>query len=161
MDHLWSPWRFRYICQGETPGRCAFCELASGDPARDRENYVLHRGRLNFVVLNLFPYITAHTLIVPFAHVARLPEVGPESMTEMMALAQKLYAAIESTYHPDGYNLGMNFGKAAGAGISDHLHLHVLPRWTGSANFLTVVGETRVMPEDLATTYDKLVPFFQ
>lgn len=161
MDHLWSPWRYRYISEKKTPERCVFCELGASDPSRDRENFVLHRGNLNFVVLNLFPYTTGHALVVPFAHIAQLPQISSESMAEMMALAQKLHQAIESTYHPEGYNLGMNLGKSAGAGIAEHLHLHFLPRWTGSSNFLTVIGETRVMPEDLAVTYDKLSPFFR
>ena len=161
MDYLWSPWRFRYVSEADKATQCVFCKMVNGDPARDRENLILHRGRSNFVVLNLFPYTTAHALVVPYAHVADLSEVEKDTLVEMMGLAQKLNAAIEATYHPDGHNLGMNLGKAAGAGVADHLHLHFLPRWAGSANFVTVIGETRVLPEELITTYDKLAPFFR
>jgi len=161
MDHLWSPWRFRYVSEPDKSGHCVFCNLASGDPSRDRENLILHRAQLNFIVLNLFPYTTAHALVVPYAHVARLPQVAPGTLAEMMALAQRLNSAIEDVYHPDGYNLGMNLGKVAGAGVADHIHLHFLPRWAGAASFMTVIGETRVMPEELFSTYDKLAPFFR
>jgi ATP adenylyltransferase len=161
MDYLWSPWRFRYVTGADQPGQCIFCTLAGGEPARDRENLILHRGRFNFIVLNLYPYTTAHTLVVPYAHVAKLVDLPAESLVEMMEMTQKLNAAIASAYHPEGYNMGMNIGKAAGAGIADHLHLHFLPRWFGSSNFLTVVGETRVLPEDLNATYAKLASFFR
>jgi ATP adenylyltransferase len=138
-----------------------FCDMAGAGPSRDRESLILYRGRSNYVILNLYPYTTAHSLVVPYAHVAQFTELGTDALGEMMALAQKLNAAIEKTYHPDGYNLGMNIGKAAGAGVADHAHLHFLPRWAGSANFMTVIGETRTMPEELLTTYDKLAPFFR
>ena len=161
MDYLWSPWRFRYVSEADKA--TAVCVLQNGERgsrARSREPHPAPR-RANFVVLNLFPYTTAHALVVPYAHVADLPKVQKDTLVEMMALAQKLNAAIEAMYHPDGYNLGMNLGKAAGAGVADHLHLHFLPRWAGSANFVTVIGETRVLPEELITTYDKLAPFFR
>jgi ATP adenylyltransferase len=161
MDYLWSPWRFRYVSEADKSSHCVFCKMAGGDPSGDRENLILHRGHSNFIVLNLFPYTTAHALIVPYAHVAQLDRLEPETLAEMMGLSQKLNSAIEATYHPEGYNLGMNLGKAAGAGVADHLHLHFLPRWAGSANFVTVIGETRVLPEELITTFDKLAPFFR
>ena len=161
MDHLWNPWRFRYATEVDKSGRCVFCDLAGADVSRDRENLVLHRGRNNFIVLNLYPYTTGHSLIVPYAHLAELPQLTPDTLSEMMALAQKLNSALETIYHPEGYNLGMNLGKVAGAGVAEHLHLHFLPRWLGSANFMTVIGETRVLPEELSTTYDKLAPFFR
>ena len=161
MDQLWSPWRFRYVNEVVASGHCVFCKLASGDTARDRVNLILHRARFNFVVLNLYPYTTAHVLIVPYPHISQLTQLEPNALGEMMALAQKINSAIETTYHPDGYNLGINLGKAAGAGVADHLHLHFLPRWAGGENFMTVIGETRVLPEELITTYDKLAPFFR
>ena len=160
MEYLWSPWRFRYISGADQQGQCVFCKLAGGDPGPDPENLILYRGRFNFIVLNLYPYTTAHALVVPYAHVAQLAEVQPETLVEMMGLTQKLNAAIAATYHPEGYNLGMNIGKAAGAGVAEHLHMHFLPRWFGSSNFITVIGETRVLPEDLKTTYSKLARFF-
>ncbi|HLY59891.1 MAG TPA: HIT domain-containing protein [Terriglobia bacterium] len=161
MEYLWSPWRFRYVSGADQPGHCVFCKLAGAEPAHDPENLILHRGRFNFIVLNLYPYTTGHALVVPYAHVAQIVELQAESMAEMMEMTQKLNAATEAAYHPDGYNLGMNIGKAAGAGVADHLHLHFLPRWFGSSNFITVIGEARVLPEDLKTTYDKLASFFR
>ncbi len=130
------------------------------DPSHDRENLVLYRGRDNFILLNLYPYTTGHALVIPYAHVANLDQVTSETLAEMMALTQRLQAALRTTYNPEGYNLGMNLGKCAGAGVADHLHLHLLPRWTGDSNFMTVTAETRVQPEDLSATYDKLATFF-
>jgi ATP adenylyltransferase len=160
MDYLWSPWRFRYVSEAVKSDGCIFCDKAAADPARDREHLVLHRGRFNLILLNLFPYTTGHAMIAPYEHLADLERVEPQTLTEMMGLVQKLQAALRATYHPEGYNLGMNLGKCAGAGVADHLHLHFLPRWTGDSNFMTVVGETRVEPEDLLTTHDKLVRYF-
>ncbi len=161
MDHLWSPWRFRYVTEAAKSEGCVFCEMAALPPARDRERFILHRARFNFVVLNLYPYTTAHCMVVPYAHLADLADVPDETQAELHVLARRTHAAIKAAYHPEGFNLGMNLGKCAGAGVADHLHLHVLPRWTGDANFLSVVGETRVLPEDLRTTYDKLVEQFR
>lgn len=161
MDYLWSPWRFRYVSEEVKRDRCVFCEKATVDTSQDREHLVLHRARSNFVLLNLFPYTTGHVLIAPYAHVAGLGELEAGILGEMMELAQSVQAALEASYHPEGYNLGMNLGKCAGAGVANHLHLHVLPRWSGDANFMTVIGETRVQPEDLLATYDKLAGFFR
>jgi ATP adenylyltransferase len=144
---------------GKSQG-CPFCQKAAQDPSHDRENLVLYRGRNNFILLNLYPYTTGHVLVTPYAHIATLEEVTPDTLTEMMQLAQRLQAALRSSYNPEGYNLGMNLGKCAGAGVADHIHLHLLPRWTGDSNFMTVVGEARVQPEDLFATYDKLAAFF-
>ena len=160
MDYLWSPWRYRYVSQAGQGGSCPFCEKVALDPAHDREHLVLYRGRDCFILLNLYPYTTGHVLVSPYAHVAYLDELKVETLAEMMELAQRLAAALKSCYNPEGYNLGMNLGKCAGAGVADHLHLHLLPRWTGDSNFMTVVGETRVQPEDLLATYDKLAAFF-
>ncbi len=160
MDLLWSPWRFGYVSEGIKREGCVFCEKAQLDASHDRENLVLHRAPTNFVLLNLFPYTTGHTMIAPYAHVAELDQLEAGILAEMMELAQKVLAALKTCYKPEGFNLGMNLGRCAGAGVADHLHLHVLPRWIGDSNFMTVIGETRVQPEDLLTTYDKLVGFF-
>ena len=109
-----------------------------------------------FVILNRYPYTSGHVMVVPYAHVADLAAADPETLSEMMRIAQRVQVALKTAYHPDGFNLGMNLGRAAGAGVTGHLHLHVLPRWSGDANFMTVVGETRIEPEDLTTTYEKL-----
>lgn len=161
MDNLWSPWRFRYVSEAGKDDRCVFCEKANAAPSQDREHLILHRGSFNFVILNLFPYTTGHTLLAPYAHGGNLDEVPAETLFEMTTLAQKVQAALKATYGAPGYNLGMNLGKCAGAGVADHVHLHILPRWVGDASFMTAVGETRVHPEDLSTTYDKLVSFFR
>jgi ATP adenylyltransferase len=160
MDYLWSPWRFRYVSQANTTGACIFCEKAGAEPSRDRENLLLYRARSNFILLNLYPYTTGHSMVIPYAHIASLEEVEPATLAEMMELARRLLGALRDCYHPEGYNLGINLGKCAGAGVADHLHLHLLPRWAGDSSFMTAIGETRILPEDLFTTYDKLAPYF-
>ncbi len=154
MDYLWSPWRYRYVADAAKDDRCIFCDaLALGD---DTKSFIVFRGAKNFIILNRFPYTTGHVMIVPFAHLAELSECDTETLAEMMYLAGRVQAALGATYKPEGYNLGMNLGRCAGAGVAGHLHLHVLPRWSGDTNFMTVAGETRVEPEDLSLTYDKL-----
>ncbi|HVF88726.1 MAG TPA: HIT domain-containing protein [Blastocatellia bacterium] len=154
MEHIWSPWRYKYIASaGREPG-CVFCRAINDND--DLERLVVHRGQMNFVILNLFPYTSGHLMIVPYEHAASLAEVSPETTSEMMELAKRAQRALEAEYNPDGFNVGMNLGRSAGAGVADHLHLHVVPRWTGDANFVSIIGETRVLPEDLPTTYDKL-----
>jgi len=122
----------------------------------DPEALIVFRGAKNFVILNRYPYTSGHVMVVPYQHSADLPATEPATLAEMMVLAQRVQLALEKTYHPQGYNLGMNLGRAAGAGVTGHLHLHVLPRWSGDSNFMTVVAETRVEPEELPTTYEKL-----
>ncbi|MGH9355622.1 MAG: HIT family protein [Terriglobia bacterium] len=162
MDFLWSPWRFRYVSAAREPGDgCPFCGLIRQDPACDRESYVLLRARRNLVFLNLYPYTTGHLLVAPYVHVARLADLDEDTSVEMMLLARRAESALEAAYHAEGYNAGMNLGKCAGAGVADHLHLHLLPRWAGDTNFMSVIGETRVLPEDLLATYDKLALFFR
>lgn len=132
-----------------------FCRIAS-DPVHDETNFVLHRAEHNFVVLNLYPYITGHLMIVPYLHTGELDSVAKEISDELMDLTKQSQTALREVYSPSGFNMGMNLGAAAGAGIADHLHIHMLPRWSGDTNFMTTVGETRVLPEDLQTTYTKL-----
>jgi len=154
MDYLWSPWRYRYVADAARDDRCIFCDaLALGD---DAKSLIVFRGAKNFIILNRFPYTTGHVMIVPFVHRGELSECDTETLAEMMDLARRVEAALASIYKPEGYNLGMNVGRCAGAGVAGHLHLHVLPRWSGDTNFMTVAGETRVEPEDLGLTYDKL-----
>jgi ATP adenylyltransferase len=159
MDYLWSPWRYRYVSEGVKSDACIFCEIGA-DPSHDSEHFVLHRARFNFVLLNLYPYTTAHTLIAPYWHIATLSGLQEEALQEMSTLSRNVESALQSAYQPEGFNLGMNLGKCAGAGVADHLHLHFLPRWTGDTNFMSVTSETRVLPEDLSQTYAKLLPFF-
>lgn len=156
MDYLWSPWRYAYIEQvtGSRTVECVFCDaLAQND---DAKTLIVWRGTRCFIILNRYPYTSGHVMIVPYAHVAELNLCDAETTAEMMELAKRMEAALRATYQPDGMNLGMNLGKAAGAGVLGHLHLHMLPRWLGDTNFMTVVSETRVHPEDLAMTYKRL-----
>jgi len=156
MDYLWTPWRYQYIKE-VTSGRqpeCIFCDAVARN--EDEETLIVHRGAKTFIILNRFPYTSGHVMIVPYAHVAELHLCDAETLAEMMRFAQRVEAALQANYKPDGMNLGMNLGRAAGAGVAGHLHLHVLPRWIGDTNFMTVTGETRVHPEDLKTTYQRL-----
>ena len=158
MDYLWTPWRYQYVSQPGANPACIFCEALKRKD--DAETLVLFRGRLNFILLNRYPYTTGHSMIAPYEHVGELERAAPETLAEMMELAQRLQRACAAEYKPEGYNLGMNLGKIAGAGVADHLHLHVLPRWAGDTSFMTTVGETRLEPEDLSTTYKKLKKHF-
>ncbi len=157
MEHIWSPWRYRYIATADRETGCVFCRILQGD---DEKNFVVHRARHNFVVLNLYPYTSGHLMIVPYEHAASLASVSPEVTAEMMELAKRAQVSLETEYHPDGFNIGMNLGRSAGAGVADHLHLHVVPRWTGDANFVSIIGETRVLPEEMTTTFEKLKKHF-
>jgi ATP adenylyltransferase len=157
MEKLFSPWRLRYVASGRKRDRaCPFCRaLRAG---RDRENLVLYRGRANFVILNKYPYNNGHLMIVPTAHLPSIQEAGPEALAEMMDLAVRCETALRRVYRPTGINLGMNLGRSAGAGIAGHFHMHVVPRWDGDTNFMTVVHGTRVIPEALRTTWRRLRP---
>lgn len=158
MDHLWSPWRYRYVSKASPDDVCIFCSKPAEN--RDEENLIVYRGERCFVILNLFPYTTGHLMVAPYAHVATLAAAEETAAEEMMRLARRAAGCLERVYRPRGMNLGMNIGECAGAGIAGHIHLHVLPRWPGDVNFMTSVGETRVMPEDLVTTYRKLQAAF-
>jgi ATP adenylyltransferase len=156
MDYIWTPWRYQYmkeVTSGKQP-ECIFCDALARK--NDAETLIVHRGAKTFVILNRFPYTSGHVMIVPYAHVAELHLCEAEALNEMMRLAQRVEKALRENYKSDGMNLGMNLGRAAGAGVVGHLHLHVLPRWMGDSNFMTVVGETRVHPENLSTTYERL-----
>ena len=158
MDHLWSPWRYRYVQGARGSSECIFCVEAAED--RDDENFIVYRARLNFVILNLFPYTSGHLMIAPYEHVATLEATADETLVEMMTLAKESQRQLGAIYHPHGFNIGMNIGEMAGAGIAGHIHMHVVPRWAGDANFMTTVGETRVLPEELPETYRKLKAAF-
>ena len=182
MDHLWTPWRYTYVTTADHAKRqgvpdelsawpgdkdCVFCNLvaaveyaeAHGMPSERAEKaaLIVHRYKNTFVVLNRYPYTSGHVMVLPYAHESSLAALPQTVAHELMDTAQRLESVLGTTYHPEGINMGLNLGKAAGAGVQGHLHLHVLPRWTGDTNFMTVVGETRVLPEDLDVTYQKLV----
>jgi ATP adenylyltransferase len=159
MDRLWTPWRFDYISKIDNSGRgCVFCGILAAN--RDEANFVLHRGKSLFVILNLFPYTSGHLLIVANRHISFLQDALPAELSDFLESARVCEHALRSEYRPDGFNMGFNLGRAAGAGVEHHLHMHVLPRWAGDANFLSVVSETRVLPEVLPSTYRRLRPYF-
>ena len=159
MDYLWSPWRYQYVSSaGIVPlGKdfCFFCSIAA-DASEDAMNLVVLRAERSFVLLNRYPYCSGHLMIAPYEHVATLVEAHVATLEEMMRLAQRCESALRQVYGPDGLNFGFNIGQAAGAGIAGHIHMHGLPRWSGDTSFMTTIGETRVLPEDLATTREKL-----
>jgi ATP adenylyltransferase len=156
MDFLWTPWRYQYIVQAVTgkQSECIFCAAAARKD--DDVTLIAHRGAHCFVILNLYPYTTGHVMIVPYAHVAELSLCDAATTQEMMQLAQRCETIFKQLYKPDGMNFGMNLGRAAGAGVTGHLHLHALPRWMGDANFMTVTAETRVHAEELRVTYNRI-----
>jgi ATP adenylyltransferase len=136
-------------------GSCIFCKIVTS-PTDDEKNLVLHRGTNNFVILNLYPYISGHLMVAPYAHLGELDAAPKETTDEMMDLVKRCQTALRRAYSPEGFNVGMNLGRVAGAGIADHIHLHIMPRWSGDTNFMTSVAETRVLSEDLPTTFNKL-----
>jgi ATP adenylyltransferase len=159
MDFIWSPWRYDYLASGgKRPSSCVFC--VGEDSTHDSERLIVYRGTHNFVILNLFPYTSGHSMVAPYQHLDSIALAGTEQLTEMMLLSQRVLAALQKLYGPEGFNLGMNLGVAAGAGIREHFHLHVVPRWAGDANFMTIAGETRVLPEELHTTYQRMKAIF-
>jgi len=157
MDVLWSPWRYDYITGGENGEKtgCVFCDILNNS-ASDEENFILKRAEFNFVILNIYPYTTGHLMVVPYEHLDTLAKAHKLATDEMMDLVKRCETAISNTYNPDGINLGMNLGKAAGAGVAGHFHMHLLPRWIGDVNFMTAIGQTRTLPETLPCTYEKL-----
>jgi ATP adenylyltransferase len=152
LQHLFAPWRFAYVSNADSPGECIFCTAARSDA----DTLTVIRGERAFALLNRFPYTSGHTMVAPYAHLADLGEFDLATLTEMMSLAQKVVGALQSAYRPHGFNLGFNLGEAAGAGIADHLHMHIVPRWRGDTNFMTVNADVRVLPEDLDETCTKL-----
>lgn len=154
MDHLWSPWRYRYLTAARKPEGCIFCNMAA--EASDEQNLIVYRGAHNFVVLNRYPYTSGHIMVVPFAHAAQLNAIAEDAAAEMIRLTQAAEGHIREIYRPAGLNIGMNIGESAGAGVAGHIHMHVLPRWAGDSNFMTTVAETRVLPEELGVTWQRL-----
>lgn len=159
MDHLWAPWRMSYVQAARSAGGCLFCDmLADSD---DRKSLVLCRRPQAFLVLNGFPYAAGHLMAVVGRHVGGLEELTLEELTGMLGLVQEGIRALTAVYHPDGFNIGVNQGHAAGAGVDGHLHVHLVPRWDGDTNFMPVVGDTKVVPESLEATFARLSPRFR
>lgn len=158
MKALWAPWRIEYIL-GPKPDECVFC--IPEHTAEDEHRLILHRAGHCFVIMNKFPYSSGHIMVTPYRHVQCLTELGEQETQEMMSLLKKSTEILKSAFNPHGINAGLNIGEAAGAGIKEHLHFHLVPRWTGDHSFMAVMSETMVIPEHLLATYKKLKPFFQ
>ncbi len=154
MSRLWAPWRMAYVGAGAAPAGCVFCRAR--EASDDRDSLVLHRSAHAFLILNAFPYASGHVMAVLNRHVGAVVDATVEELADAMRLSQLAVHALTGEYRPHGCNIGLNQGAAAGAGIQDHLHVHVVPRWTGDANFMAVIGEVRVLPESLDRTWDRL-----
>jgi ATP adenylyltransferase len=161
LQRLWTPWRMAYIKGAERDFQgCPFCVLPGRGPARDADSLILHRGQRAYAILNAYPYNPGHLMAVPYRHIAELDALEPEELHEMADLCQRAVRALKATSGPAAFNVGVNVGAAAGAGIAEHIHQHVVPRWRGDTNFMPVIGQTRVLPELLAETYERLAPAF-
>ena len=159
MKRIWSPWRMKYIENHEDQEGCIFCNaLAQPD---NEENLIIKRGTLAFVILNLYPYTSGHIMVAPMAHQPSLEFLDPDSRAEMMELVAESIVVLKEIYRPQAFNVGANIGEAAGAGEPDHVHLHVVPRWTGDTNFMSTLGKTRVLPEALGKTYQRIKVGFE
>ena len=160
MDRLWAPWRMGYIVNNSKDHTsCFLCEARKQND--DRKNYVLYRGRHSYVIMNLYPYNNGHLLVVPYAHVPDMNALSIDALTDLMRCTQDSLNALKQDMNPEGFNIGINIGKVAGAGLPEHMHIQIVPRWTGDTSYLTVFDETRVMPELLNGTYDRLRPYFE
>jgi ATP adenylyltransferase len=158
VERLWSSWRLAYVTGSGEPKGCIFCDAPAGD---DAAPLLLVRGATSFVILNLYPYNNGHLMVVPNRHIASLTAATPEELAELMRLTQAAEMALTEAYRPQGLNVGMNIGRPAGAGVADHMHIHVVPRWSGDTNFMSVVGGVRVLPEELGQTAERLRPIFE
>ncbi len=156
MDRLWAPWRIKYIETGNVDG-CIFCVKPGQGEENDAANFIIHRGKHAFVLLNLYPYIGGHTMVAPYKHTDSLEDLSDGEMLELWSLVRKVTETLKKTFNPDGFNVGMNIGEAAGAGFGDHVHVHVVPRWAQDTNFMPVLTDTRVISEAMEETYERLV----
>ncbi len=153
MDYLWTPWRYAYVSGGAKSTGCIFCDAPKES---DEQARIVYRGTHCYIILNTYPYTSGHVMIVPYLHLDELQKLPSDAAFEMLSLTQRMESVLRPLYHPDGINLGMNIGKAAGAGVAGHIHMHILPRWVADANFVSVIGETRILPEDLSVTWQRI-----
>jgi len=160
MKRLWAPWRLGYIL-GPKEVECIFCEMSGKGKDKDGESYILHRGELNFIVLNIYPYNNGHLMIVPYRHTDDITNMTEEELAEMGILTKRSVEVLKERFKPQGFNIGMNIGSAAGAGIEEHVHMHIVPRWNGDSNFMPVVGKTKVLPQLIGDTYRHLAEAFK
>ena len=158
METVWAPWRMQYILGNKERG-CFFCQKLQ-ETERDRENYVIFRGTQAFALLNIYPYNNGHVMIAPYAHVSSLTALNDAQISDIFQITRRCEDALRETMRPEGFNIGVNVGKVAGAGVEDHLHVHIVPRWNGDTNYMTTISETRVIPQQLEDTYRLLVSYF-
>ncbi len=158
MERLWAPWRIEYIL-ADKPSGCIFC--VGDGPDRDRELLILHRGAASLVMLNRYPYTNGHLMVAPYRHTSDLDQLSDDEMLDLFRTVRLCRTILQQTASPQGFNIGINLGRAAGAGVDEHVHIHVVPRWNGDTNYMSVIADIRVMPENLLTTYDRLLPAFQ
>jgi ATP adenylyltransferase len=158
VERIWAPWRLEYVkdASKDNESECIFCAGIEDGPERDAENLIVKRGERSFVILNKFPYTNGHLMIAPYEHIAQLQGLDEQTVAEIMSLAQRGIAALETSYSPHGYNVGFNQGRVAGAGVEHHIHMHVVPRWGGDTNFMPVLGDTRVMNQTLEDSFATL-----
>ncbi|MEO8356562.1 MAG: HIT domain-containing protein [Chloroflexota bacterium] len=159
MNHIWSPWRMEYIESSTKVEGCIFCVMQEKEDSA--ENLIAYRGERAYVILNRYPYTSGHLMVVPFDHKPNLEELDPETRAEMMELASRCMTVLRKIYNPQAFNMGANIGEAAGAGVKSHVHIHIVPRWAGDTNFMSTLGETRVLPEVLETTYYRVKKGFE
>ena len=159
MDVLWAPWRMEYVSSEVKKGPCIFCP--GDDRSQDEQRLIIFVGERTIVLMNRFPYINGHLLIAPLKHVSRLDVLSAEDKLDLITMVEKSMEVLREVMNPGGFNVGLNLGKVAGAGVEDHIHFHVVPRWGGDTNYMTVCGEVRVIPEHIHATYQKLLPFFR
>ena len=154
MENLWSPWRMKYVTDTENSGACVFCTAPRQEDGP--LNLIVHRGKNVYAILNRYPYTSGHLMVLPYAHVSSIELLTPEVRAELFELVNTAVVVLRKVYQPDGFNVGINMGSAAGAGIAEHAHIHIVPRWNGDTNFMSTTGETRVIPEDLAVTFKRI-----
>ena len=155
-DQLWAPWRLKYIENADSAPACIFCDFPSQSAENDERNFIVHRGPHAFIILNAYPYSNGHLMVVPYRHTASLDDYSDDEMLDVMRLTRLSIRLLQKTFSPNGFNLGVNMGRVAGAGIADHLHWHIVPRWNGDTNFMPVLADVRVIPESLDVVYQRL-----
>jgi len=154
MENLWSPWRMKYVTDADNPEACVFCTAPTQSDSI--ANLIVHRGKTCYTILNRYPYTSGHVMVVPFVHVSGIDLLTPEVRFEMFEMVNTAIGILRAVYQPEGFNIGINMGLAGGAGIAEHAHIHIVPRWAGDTNFMSTTGETRVIPEDLVITFKRI-----
>ena len=153
MKRLWAPWRLEFVSKGKTDG-CIFCDLPK--EKKDKRNYIVKRGKSNYVILNSYPYNNGHSMVAPYKYVKDLEDLTSKELLEHFEMVREVIKALKKIYGPKGFNIGMNLGRSAGAGIAGHIHSHIVPRWDGDTNFMPVIADTKIVHDSLSSTYDKL-----